>query len=85
MYHPCETVERCAAGTCEPAARPHTDHVRNDDTRDKHKVENTTERRRKARLRWFGHVKWRDGWTVSISQARRFVVIEGGMEWRIGV
>ena len=30
------------------------DHVRNDDIRDRLKVENTTERYRKARLRWFG-------------------------------
>ena len=30
------------------------DHVRNDDTRDRLKVENITERCRKARLRWFG-------------------------------
>ena len=36
------------------------DHVRNDDTRDRLKVDNITERRRKARLRWFGHVKGRD-------------------------
>ena len=30
------------------------DHVRNDDIRDRLKVENITERCRKARLRWFG-------------------------------
>ena len=36
------------------------DHVRNDDIRKKLKVENITERCRKARLRWFGHVKRRD-------------------------
>ena len=36
------------------------DHVRNDDIRKKLKVEITTERCRKARLRWFGHVKRRD-------------------------
>ena len=36
------------------------DHVRNDDIRKKLKVENITERGRKARLRWFGHVKRRD-------------------------
>ena len=35
-------------------------HVRNDDTRKKLKVENITERCRKARLRWFGHVRRRD-------------------------
>ena len=36
------------------------DHVRNDDIREKLKVENITERCRKARLRWFEHVKRRD-------------------------
>ena len=36
------------------------DHVRNDDIREIIKVENITERCRKARLRWFGHVKRRD-------------------------
>ena len=36
------------------------DHVRNDDIRKKLKVENITERCRKARLMWFGHVKRRD-------------------------
>ena len=36
------------------------DHVRNDDTRERLKVENITERCRKARLRWFGNVKRRD-------------------------
>ena len=36
------------------------DHVRNDDTRKKLKVENITEMCRKARVRWFGHVKRRD-------------------------
>ena len=36
------------------------DHVRNDDIRERLKVENITERCRKARLRWFGHVKRRD-------------------------
>ena len=43
-------------------ARGHTlrDHVRNDDIRERLKVENITERCRKARLRWFGHVKRRD-------------------------
>ena len=36
------------------------DHVRNDNTRERLKVENITERCRKARLRWFGRVKRRD-------------------------
>ena len=36
------------------------DHVRNDDIWERLKVENITERCRKARLRWFGHVKRRD-------------------------
>ena len=36
------------------------DHVRNDDIRERLKVENITERCRKARLRWFSHVKRRD-------------------------
>ena len=36
------------------------DHVRNDDIREKLKVENITERCRKARLRCVGHVKRRD-------------------------
>ena len=36
------------------------DHVINDDIRDKLKVENIRESCRKARLRWFGHVKRRD-------------------------
>ena len=35
------------------------DHVRNDDIRERLKVENITERCRKARLRWFFHVKRR--------------------------
>ena len=35
-------------------------HVRNDDITKKLKVENITERCRKARLRWFSHVKRRD-------------------------
>ncbi len=35
-------------------------HVRNDDIRKQLKVENITERCRKVRLRWFGHVKRRD-------------------------
>ena len=34
--------------------------MRNDDIGEKLKVENITERCRKARLRWFGHVKRRD-------------------------
>ena len=37
-----------------------TFHVRNDDTRERLKVENITQRCSKARLRWFGHVKGRD-------------------------
>ena len=36
------------------------DRVRNDDIRERLKVENITERCRKARLRWFGQVKRRD-------------------------
>ena len=36
------------------------DRVRNDNTRERLKVENITERCRKARRRWFGHVKRRD-------------------------
>ena len=36
------------------------DHVRNDDIRERLKVENITERCRKARMRWFGHVKRQD-------------------------
>ena len=36
------------------------DHVRNGIIWEILKVENTTERCRKARLRWFGHVKRRD-------------------------
>ena len=35
------------------------DHVRNYDIRERLKVQNITERCRKARLRWFGHVKRR--------------------------
>ena len=35
-------------------------HVRNDDIRKNLKVENITERCRKTRLRWFGHVKRRE-------------------------
>ncbi len=34
--------------------------VMNDDIRERLKVEDITERCRKARLRWFGHVKRRD-------------------------
>ena len=60
-----KTLEVTEMKMCRWACAPLTDHVRNDDTRDKLKVENTTERYRKARLRWFGHVKRRDGWTVS--------------------
>ena len=33
------------------------DHERNDDIRERLEVENVIERCRKARLRWFGHVK----------------------------
>ena len=36
------------------------DHMRNDDTRERLKVESITERCKKANLRWFGHVKRRD-------------------------
>ena len=36
------------------------DHAQNDDIRKRLKVENITERCRKARLRWFGDVKRRD-------------------------
>ena len=36
------------------------DNVRNDDIREKLKAENITERCRKTRMRWFGHVKRRD-------------------------
>ena len=36
------------------------DHVRNDDIRERLKVESIAERCRKARLGWFGHVKRRD-------------------------
>ena len=35
-------------------------HTRNDNTREILKVQNITERSRKARLRWFGYVKRRD-------------------------
>ena len=35
------------------------DHVRNDDIGESLKVENTTERFRKAKLRWFGYAKRR--------------------------
>ena len=48
---------------CRPIwACGHTprDRVRNDNIRERLKVENTTERCRKARLRWFGHVKRRN-------------------------
>ena len=34
--------------------------MRNDDIRDRLKVENITDRCRKSILRWFGHVKRRD-------------------------
>ena len=34
--------------------------MRNDNIRERLKVENITERCRKARLRWFGHMKRRD-------------------------
>ena len=37
-----------------------TDHVRNDDIRDRLEVENIAERYMKARLMWFEHVKRRD-------------------------
>ena len=40
--------------------RPHTKtrvHVRNDDIKDRLKLLNMTERYRKARLIWYGHVK----------------------------
>ena len=36
------------------------DHVRNENIKEKLKVESIAERCRKARLRWFGHVKMRD-------------------------
>ena len=36
-----------------------SDHVRNDNTRERLNVENVTDRCRKTRLRWFGHVKRR--------------------------
>ena len=36
------------------------DHVRNDNIKERLKVESIAERCRKARLRWFGHVKRRD-------------------------
>ena len=36
------------------------DHVKNENTRERLKVESITERYRKARLGWFGHVKRRD-------------------------
>ena len=36
------------------------DHVRNDNIKERLKVESITERCRKARLMWFGHVKRRD-------------------------
>ena len=36
------------------------DHVRNENIKERLKVESITERCRKARLRWFGHVKRRD-------------------------
>ena len=42
---------------CGPTLRYH---VRNDNIRERLKVESITERCRKARLRWFGHVKRRD-------------------------
>ena len=34
--------------------------MRNDNTRERMKVQGITERCRRARLRWFGHVKRRD-------------------------
>ena len=54
--------------------------MRNDDIRERLEVENITERCRKARLRWFGHVKRRDHYDyvgrntlemVGISHGRR--------------
>ena len=36
------------------------DHLRNENIKERLKVESITERCRKARLRWFGHVKRRD-------------------------
>ena len=38
------------------------DHVRHENIKERVKVESITERYRKARLRWFGHV---NRWTVS--------------------
>ena len=40
------------------------DHVRNENFKERLKVESTTERCRKARLRWFVHVKRRDHYYV---------------------
>ena len=45
---------RCACG------RTLRDHVINEDIRERLKVENITERCRKARLMWFGHMNRRD-------------------------
>ena len=46
------------------------DHVRNENTKERLKVESITERCRKARLRWFGHVKRRDQDYVGDGTAR---------------
>ena len=40
------------------------DHVRNDNIKDRLKVESIAERYRKARLGWFGHVKRRDQYYI---------------------
>ena len=51
------TEMRMCRWACSHTSR---DHVRNDNIMERLKVENITERCRKARLRWFGHVKRRD-------------------------
>ena len=55
---------RCACGLTL------RDHVRNDNIRGRLKVENITERCRKARLRWIGHIKRRDQYYVGIKTLR---------------
>ena len=61
-HWPLPTFELTIPGRCADghAATIFRDHVRNDDIRERLKVENITERCRKARLSRFGHVKRRD-------------------------
>ena len=54
------------------------DHVRNDQIQEKLQVESIRESNRKARLRWFGHVKRKDQKYVGRKTLEMVPLVNGG-------